>query len=93
MESNTLHEINKQKCCLEIFLQVILQWFDGKLESVTLWIDLSGNSSESFKNLLNFWSDRIEKQSIMNLSSYSSKSYASVVLSDSEVTFTREDGI
>ena len=31
--------------------------------------------------------DTIEKQSIINLSSNSSKSYTSVVLSDSEITF------
>ena len=29
----------------------------------------------------------IEKQGIMNLTSYSSKSYASIVLNDSEVAF------
>ena len=32
----------------------------------------------------------VEKQSIINLSSFSSKSYASVVLSDSKVTFIGE---
>ena len=33
----------------------------------------------------------VEKQSIINLSSYSSKSYTSVVLSESKVTFLREE--
>ena len=36
------------------------------------------------KNFLDFKSDTIEKQSVINLSSYSSNSYASVVLSDSK---------
>ena len=34
--------------------------------------------------------DLIEKQSIINFNSYSCMSYASVVLSDSEVTFLGE---
>ena len=42
------------------------------------------------KNFLNFRSDMMEKQGIINLSSYSIKSYASVVLSDSRVTFLGE---
>ena len=32
------------------------------------------------KNFLEFWLDTIKKQDIINLSGYSSKSYASVVL-------------
>ena len=39
------------------------------------------------KNFLNFKFDKIEKQSIINLKSYRSKSCASVELNDSEVTF------
>ena len=39
------------------------------------------------KNFLDFKSDTIENQSIINLSS---KSYASVVLNDSEVAFLRD---
>ena len=39
------------------------------------------------KNFCNFRLDMIEKLNIINLSSYSSKSYASLVLSNSEVTF------
>ena len=42
------------------------------------------------KNFLNFRFDTVEKQSILNLNSYSSKSYASIVLDDSEFTFLRE---
>ena len=33
----------------------------------------------------------IEKQSIINLNFYSSKNYASIILSDSEVTFVGEE--
>ena len=43
------------------------------------------------KNFLDFKSDTIEKQGIKNLRSYSCKSNISAVLSDSEVTFLRED--
>ena len=42
------------------------------------------------ENLLDLGCDTIEKQNIVDLSSYSSKSYASVVLSDSKVTFLEE---
>ena len=41
------------------------------------------------KNFLNFWFNAIEKQSIIDLSRYGSKSYASVVLGVSKVTFLR----
>ena len=41
------------------------------------------------KNFLDYRSDTTEKQ-VYNLSRYSSKRYASVVLSDSEVTFLRK---
>ena len=45
------------------------------------------------KNFLHFWFDAIEKQSIKNFSRYRRKSYASIVLDDSVVTFhgERED--
>ena len=39
------------------------------------------------KNFLDFWSDATEKQRIINLGTYGSKKYVSVVLSDSEVAF------
>ena len=45
------------------------------------------SSSDFPKNFLYFGSDTIEKQGIIDLSSYSSKYYASVVLSDSEIAF------
>ena len=44
------------------------------------------------KNFLNLRFDAIAKQSIINLNPYRSKSYASVVFSDSEVTFLTEGG-
>ena len=43
------------------------------------------------KKFLNFKLNRIKKQGIMNLCSYSSKSVASVVLSDSEVAYHGEE--
>ena len=42
------------------------------------------------KYLLNFKSDTIQKQTIINLISYSSKDYASVVLCDSEIALLGE---
>ena len=43
------------------------------------------------KNFLNFRFDMVEKYSIVYFSSYRSKSYASAVLDDFEVTFLREE--
>ena len=51
-----------------------------------LWIDFPKSCSPFPKNFLVFWLDTIEKH-IINLGSYSSNSYASVVVSDSEVAF------
>ena len=42
------------------------------------------------KNFLDFRFESVEKQSIINLSSYSSRSYASVVLCYSPVTYLGE---
>ena len=42
------------------------------------------------KNFLNFRFDMVEKQNIINFSSYRSKSYTYVVVGDFEVTFLRE---
>ena len=44
------------------------------------------------KNFFNFRFDALEKQNIINLSRYRSKSYTSVVLGGSEVTFLRKRG-
>ena len=55
-----------------------------------LWNDFSENHSDFSKNVVNFKPDTIEKLGIMNLSSYGNKSYASVVLSHSVVTFLGE---
>ena len=44
------------------------------------------------KNFLNLKMNMIEKQGIINLSSDSSKSYASAVLSDSQVAFFFKKG-
>ena len=73
------------------FLHEYPLWFNGWLESVMLWIDFSENRLNFFsKNFLNFWSSAIEKQNIINLSCYESKSYDSVVLGDSKVSFLSE---
>ena len=42
------------------------------------------------KNFLNFRLHTVEKQNIINLSSYNSKSQASVILSDFELDFVKE---
>ena len=55
-----------------------MDWFLWKL----FWFFL--------KNFIIFWLDMIEKQGIINLSSYSSKSYISVVLSYSKIAFLLE---
>ena len=42
------------------------------------------------QNFFNFRLDMVEKQVIINLSSYNSKSNASVALSNSEIVFLKE---
>ena len=67
--------------------------FDDSMDCQNLWCrgSISPKTVLIFpKNFLKFRSDLVEKQSIINFGSYSSKSYASVVLGDSEVTFQRE---
>ena len=44
------------------------------------------------KNFHNFGSDTVEKQGIINLSGYSCKNYAYVILSNSEIAYFRERG-
>ena len=66
------------------------QWFAESFESV-MWINFSENRSDFPKKFHNFWFDEIEKQSILKPSRYGSKTNASVVLNDSEVTFLREE--
>ena len=56
-----------------------------------LWIDFSESRFDFLKNFLDISSESIKKQGILNLSSYSSKSDATVVLGDSEVTFLEEE--
>ena len=73
------------------FLLKLFWCFDGLLESVMLWIVSSENRSDFPKNFLNFRFDTIEKESIINLSFYRSKSYAFVVLCDSELSLLREE--
>ena len=67
--------INEVQCCLEIHLHVLLSIIRRivKIYIVVYFLD--------FKQVT------IDKQAIINLSSYSSNNYESVVLNDSEVTF------
>ena len=64
------------------------------MNSQNLW---SGGSSSPKtvlifpKNFLDFRFDTVEKESIINLNSYRSKSYATVVLNDSEINFFEEE--
>ncbi len=53
-------------------------------------IDFSENHSDFPENFLEFRSDTIEKQGIINLSNINSRSYASRVISDTEVAFLEE---
>ena len=57
------------------------------IESVKLRIDFSKNHSDFSKEFFNSRFNSVEKLSLINLSSYSVKNYASVVLSDSDDTF------
>ena len=73
------------------FLYSVFRRFDELLESIMLWIVFFPKTILIFpKDFLNSRFDTIAKQSIINLSRYRSKCYASVVLCDSEVTFLRE---
>ena len=85
IELNSLEKSNKQEYCLEI---CGIYSFD---DSTNLsWRLISLKNFLIFpKNFLNFRSDTIENQGIINLSSYRSKSYASVELSYSKVTLCR----
>ena len=83
-------ESNLQRCCLEIFCIYSDDSFYRQ--------DLRCYGLISLKTFLlfpmsfsDFKSDAIEKQGIINLCKCSSKSYASVVLSDFKVTFLGEE--
>ena len=84
-----LGEVYKQLFCLEIFC---MNSFDDSVDCQNLWCgSISLKSILIFpKNFLNSRFDNVEKQSIINFSSYRSKYYATVVLDDSEATFLRE---
>ena len=73
------------------FLHLLLRWFDGLSEAEKLWIDFFESSSDFSLEFSRFqigyyW----KKRGIIYLSNYSGKSYASLALSDSEVTFLGE---
>ena len=69
------------------FFNMLLRWFDGLSAFVTLCIYFSKNRSGVSQELFDFKSDKIDKQDEKNLSSNSSKRYASVVLYDHEDVF------
>ena len=85
MESNTL-----EKSTNKFYLEVFCMYSNDLMDSENRW-SCGLISLETIlifpKNFFNFWSDTIEKQGIINLSSYSSKNHASVVLSNSKVIF------
>ena len=60
-------------------------------QNLWIWVTISPKAVLIFsKNFFDFGMDMIEKLGIVNFSSYSSKISASVVLSDSKVTFLGE---
>ena len=90
MESYTLEESTNNSVALRFFVQTSLMiWWDCQnlrccgLVSLKIIMIFP-------KNFLDFRSDTVEKQSIINFISYRSKSYTFPVLGDSEVTFFRE---
>ena len=76
-------EIYKQKCFHEIFFGT--NSFDHSTDCQNLWINFSENHFDFCRRIFS-----ISGLSITNISSYCSKSYAFVVLSDFEVTFLSE---
>ena len=77
-----LGEIYKQDCYLKTFCS---NYYDStNCQNLKLWIDFSKNLFRFFffffpKKFLYFWFNVIEKQSIIHLSCYRSKSYALVI--------------
>ena len=88
MESNSL-----EKSTNSADSNIFFKSFDDLTDYQNLWCGLIFLKTILIfpKNFLNFWFDTVEKQSIINLSSYRNKSYASVVLSDSKMTFLRKE--
>ena len=92
MESNALAKWTNKTVTSVFFLKKILLWFN-RLSNLWYCESISPKITLILsKNFLNFWFDVIEKQSIINFSRYGSKSYTSVVLGDSEVTFLEGRG-
>ena len=75
-EIKCLQVIFEHKCCLDIFAlsPSMIRWIVRISPKIALLLS---------KNFLDFMSDTTEYQVIINLSSFRSKSYNSVVLSDS----------
>ena len=80
-----LEEKSKQLCCFEIFCA---NSFNDSSLCLNLWCVFSPKTILIFLNeFLSFRFDNVSKQRIVYLSSYRSKSYASVVLCDPNVSF------
>ena len=85
-----LGEIYEQLCCFEI---LCTNFFDDSTDNQNLWScgSFSPRTVLIFpENFLDCEFDAVEKQSIINLSSYKCKCYISVVLKDSKATFLWE---
>ena len=73
-----LVEIYKQVCCLKIFCKYSFNDLTNSHKLRSYWL-ISPKAVQIFPvNFLDFWSHTTEKQDIINLNSYSSKSYAFV---------------
>ena len=70
---------------VKVRLELELTYSEAFIEHFNHYV--TRNYRVFLKNLLNFWSDTIEKQDIINPSSYDCKGNASVVFSDSEFAF------
>ena len=80
MESNGLKKFFQQWSCVGIFYAMIRSFESIPQKTFLIYPE----------NFLDFRLDMNENQGIINFSRYNSKSYASVVLRDSELTFFRE---
>ena len=88
MESNAL-ELSTNVFPVD-FLHELL-WFGGLSESLMLLIAFYENHFDSFPRIFSISGSMQLSSSILNISRYGSKGYASVVLGDSEVIFLGED--
>ena len=87
LEPNALGKSTNSSVASKLFVRIpSMIWWIVKICTVTP----SKAVLIVWKSFLDFGSDKIEKLCIINLSCYNCKSYISVVLGNSEVTFLRE---